>query len=171
MRARVARLRSRRHAEHITHKCTKLGDTCLFWRVRCGAFAACRAACGSCGESDSFPSLPAPDCVDSKTWRGAKKGQANPKQTCAWVAQQAKKRCKRKDVDKVKAKVACPVACGTCDAWIDKAHACSQCRQKDGVSSCENRWKCVFADDQCDGACVSCNKRNNDLCYQLEKLL
>ena len=79
------------------------------------ASVACRAACGSCGEADSFPSLPAPDCVDSRTWRGAKKGQANPKQTCAWVAQQAKKRCKRKDVDKVKAKVACPVACGTCD--------------------------------------------------------
>ena len=46
-----------------------------------------------------------------------------------------------------------------------------QCRQKNGVDSCENHWKCVFAGDQCDGACVSCNKRNNDLCYQLEQLL
>ncbi|KAK7254278.1 hypothetical protein SO694_00009249 [Aureococcus anophagefferens] len=79
------------------------------------ASVACRAACGSCGESDSFPSLPAPDCVDSKTWRGAKKKKANPKETCKWVAEKAEKRCKRKDVDKVKAKVACPVACGTCD--------------------------------------------------------
>jgi hypothetical protein len=78
------------------------------------ASVACRAACGSCGESDSFPSLPAPDCVDSKTWRGAKKKKANPKETCKWVAEKAEKRCKRKDVDKVKAKVACPVACGTC---------------------------------------------------------
>ena len=42
---------------------------------------------------------------------------------------------------------------------------------KDGVGSCENRWKCVFPGDQCEGACIGCNERNNDLCYQLEQLL
>jgi len=71
----------------------------------------------------------------------------------------------------VKVKNACPVACGTCDEWIVKAFACSQCREKDGVSSCENQWKCVFPGDQCEGACIGCNKRNNDFCYQLEQLL
>merc|ERR1719271_1706925 len=83
---------------------TKAGRTCAWIgknaAKRCTKESADkvpgRVACGSCGEADSFPSLPAPDCVDSRTWRGAKKGQANPKQTCAWVAQQAKKRCKRK---------------------------------------------------------------------------
>jgi hypothetical protein len=45
---------------------------------------------------------------------------------------------------------------------------CSECKQKDGVSSCAGLWKCVNPDDQCEGACIECNALNNDLCYQQE---
>ena len=46
--------------------------------------------------------------------------------------------------------------------------ACDACRQKDGVGSCANRWKCVNEGDQCEGACILCNEDNNDACYQRE---
>ena len=46
--------------------------------------------------------------------------------------------------------------------------ACDTCRQKDGVGSCANRWKCVNEGDQCEGACILCNEDNNDACYQRE---
>ncbi|KAH8081085.1 hypothetical protein JL720_8985 [Aureococcus anophagefferens] len=56
-------------------------------------------------------------CTDSTRWY---KGKAK-KQDCAWVGEKAAKRCKSKvkSKDGVKAKVACPVACGTCPTPAD----------------------------------------------------
>merc|ERR1712087_992296 len=42
------------------------------------------------------------------------------------------------------------------------------CRQKDGVGFCDGKWKCVKPDDECEAACIQCNQRNNDICYQNE---
>jgi len=66
---------------------------------------------------DSFDSA----CADSTTWRKKNKD----KQNCAWVGKKAAKRCKAKvkSEDGVKAKVACPMACGTCDPADDKIAA------------------------------------------------
>ncbi|KAH8091861.1 hypothetical protein JL720_5432 [Aureococcus anophagefferens] len=64
-----------------------------------GAREACPATCGECE----------PACEDDETWF-SKKSSNN----CRWVAEKPDSRCSRKSDDKVKAKDACPVACGTC---------------------------------------------------------
>ena len=128
-------------------------------------------------------------CTDSSKFRywAGDKGYVGCPHVAGGTASEKEKRCERESdgiefIDSiphenysgdngVKVKDACPVACGTCDEWIVKSFACSQCREKDGVTSCENQWKCVFPGDQCEGACIGCNKRNDDLCYQLEQLL
>ena len=64
-----------------------------------GAREACPATCGECE----------PACEDDETWF-SKKSSNN----CRWVAEKPDSRCSKKSNDKVKAKDACPVACGTC---------------------------------------------------------
>ena len=64
-----------------------------------GAREACPATCGECE----------PACEDDETWF-SKKSSNN----CRWVAEKPDSRCSKKSDDKVKAKDACPVACGTC---------------------------------------------------------
>ena len=126
---------------------------------------ACPVACGLCKRD-----ILCADNSEFRYWAGYK-GYVGCSHVAGGTDSEKEKRCERESDNGVKVKNACPVACGTCDEWIVKAFACSQCREKDGVSSCENQWKCVFPGDQCEGACIGCNKRNDDLCYQLEQLL
>ena len=126
---------------------------------------ACPVACGLCKRD-----ILCADNSEFRYWAGYK-GYVGCSHVAGGTDSEKEKRCERKSDNGVKVKNACPVACGTCDEWIVKAFACSQCREKDGVTSCENQWKCVFPGDQCEGACIGCNKRNDDLCYQLEQLL
>jgi len=61
---------------------------------------ACPVACGTCSE----------ECIDDDTWHG-KYGEAH---TCDYIAEMSEVRCNWVNSDSILAKVACPVACGTC---------------------------------------------------------
>ncbi|KAK7254439.1 hypothetical protein SO694_0051500 [Aureococcus anophagefferens] len=63
------------------------------------ASVACPEACDACE----------PACEDDETWFSKKRSN-----NCRWVAEKPDSRCSKKSDDKVKAKDACPVACGTC---------------------------------------------------------
>ncbi|KAH8043459.1 hypothetical protein JL720_17389 [Aureococcus anophagefferens] len=52
---------------------------------------------------------PTSSCADSASWFEEEQND------CAWVAEDAESRCSKKDDDDVKAKSACPRACGKCD--------------------------------------------------------
>ncbi|KAH8080342.1 hypothetical protein JL720_9035 [Aureococcus anophagefferens] len=71
-------------------------------------------------------------CADSETWyQGTKKWK-----TCAWVGKSPAKRCKAAWViHGVKAKVACPVACGICPTTF-----CAIERNKIIIATMIDRW-------------------------------
>lgn len=100
--------------------------------------------------------------------------------TCAYVAKRPDARCRRKSDAGVRAEDACFDACGTCDRWVDDAHACdddddwrANGREK---NTCEwvarepdRRCHKKNADgevawDACPGACGTCDTGEEEGC-------
>lgn len=75
-----------------------------------GTFARdkCPAACGACISTDDI-------CQDDIFWHHTYRSY----QHCGWVKESPKERCNVKGEDGVKAKRACPLACGGCDQCVD----------------------------------------------------
>ena len=102
---------------------------------------ACPAACGACDDDATVaPTTASSDeCSDSASWYYKKS-----KKTCAtFVSKKPKKNCKRKGVDDVRGRDACPETCGGCDAG-DEAD--------DGACQDSSSWYSKKSKNGCDWA-------------------
>ncbi|EGB08105.1 hypothetical protein AURANDRAFT_64364 [Aureococcus anophagefferens] len=92
-------------AEDAESRCSKKDDDDV------KAKSACPRACGKCDDDAEEEDEAEPACEDDSTWF-SKKSSNN----CRWVAEKPDSRCSKKNDDDVKAKSACFVACGVCEA-------------------------------------------------------
>ena len=84
------------------------------------AWEACQRTCGCSAPPTPTPTPRPAACEDSASWlKVTKKGN---ERTCDWAAKAAKNCNAKSSFDKVKARDACPVACGRCEP--EDAGAC-----------------------------------------------